>query len=59
MKNQNSPEIVTIQDQGFGSHGEHWALLSDTPEQDVPKWLGMALDAPVMPMGLCENEELL
>lgn len=57
MKNQNSPEIVTIQDQGFGSHGEHWALLSDTPEQDVPKWLGMALDAPVMPMGLCENED--
>lgn len=57
MKNQNSPEIVTIQDQGFGSHGEHWALLSDTPEQDVPKWLGMALDAPVMPMGLCEHED--
>ncbi|MEQ1298550.1 hypothetical protein ABLT94_11780 [Acinetobacter soli] len=57
MKNQNSPEIVTIQDQGFGNHGEHWALLSDTPEQVVPRWLSMALDAPMMPMGLCETEQ--
>ncbi|CAM4223656.1 hypothetical protein MMP66_01665 [Acinetobacter dispersus] len=56
MKNQNSPEIIKIQDQNFGNHVEHWNLLTDTPETDVPKWLGLALDAPVMPMGLCQDE---
>ncbi|MFI7861672.1 hypothetical protein ACFMJM_10535, partial [Acinetobacter baumannii] len=24
MKNQNSPEVITVNDQNFGSHGEHW-----------------------------------
>ena len=57
MKNQNSPETIKIQDQNFGNHVEHWNLLTDTPEVDVPKWLGLALDAPVMPMGLCEDEQ--
>ena len=57
MKNQNSPETIKIQDQNFGNHVEHWNLLTDTPETDVPKWLGLALDAPVMPMGLCEDEQ--
>ena len=52
MKNQNSPEVITVNDQNFGSHGEHWNLLTSRPETDVPKWLGLALDAPVMPMGL-------
>lgn len=57
MKNQNSPEVITVNDQNFGSHGEHWNLLTSHPETDVPKWLGLALDAPVMPMGLCQNED--
>ncbi|SDY15994.1 hypothetical protein [Acinetobacter kyonggiensis] len=56
MKNQNRPEIITIEDQNFGSHVEHWNLLTDNPCTDVPKWLGLALDAPVMPMGLCKEE---
>lgn len=56
MKNQNSPERITIEDQHFGSHAEHWNLLTDQPAIDVPKWLGMALDAPIMPMGLCRAE---
>ena len=56
MKNQNSPEIITIDDQNFGSHVEHWTLLTDNPGTDVPQWLGKALDAPVMPMGLCMQE---
>ncbi|MFV5513955.1 hypothetical protein [Acinetobacter gerneri] len=56
MKNQNRPEIITIEDQSFGSHVEHWNLLTENPTSDVPKWLGLALDAPVMPMGLCEKE---
>lgn len=56
MKNQNRPEIITIEDQNFGSHVEHWNLLTDHPSTDVPKWLGLALDAPVMPMGLCKDE---
>ena len=57
MKNQNSPEIITIQDQNFGQHGEHWNLLTTSPETDVPKWLSLALDAPIMPMGLCQDEQ--
>ena len=56
MKNQNRPEIITIEDQNFGSHVEHWNLLTDNPCTDVPKWLGLALDTPVMPMGLCKEE---
>lgn len=56
MNNQNKPEIMTIDDQNFGSHVEHWSLLTDNPTTEVPKWLGQALDAPVMPMGLCEQE---
>jgi hypothetical protein len=56
MKNQNRPEVITIEDQHFGSHVEHWSLLTDQPTQDVPKWLSLALDEPVMPMGLCSEE---
>lgn len=56
MKNQNRPEIITIEDQNFGSHVEHWNLLTDHPTTDVPKWLGLALNAPIMPMGLCAEE---
>ena len=56
MKNQNRPEMITIEDQNFGSHVEHWNLLTENPSDDVPKWLGLALDAPVMPMGLCTQE---
>src|SRR5690606_9316619 len=53
MENQNSPEIITSDDQNFGSHVEHWTLLTDNPGTDVPQWLGKALDEPIMPMGLC------
>ena len=56
MNNQNSPEIITINDENFGSHVEHWNLLTDEPTTEVPQWLGQALDAPVMPMGLCQSE---
>lgn len=56
MKNQNRPDTITIEDQNFGSHIEHWTLLTAQPGTDVPQWLGQALDAPVMPMGLCAAE---
>ena len=56
MNNQNRPEIIRIEDQNFGSHVEHWNLLTDEPCTEVPKWLGLALDAPIMPMGLCRHE---
>lgn len=56
MNNQNRPEIITIDDHNFGSHVEHWSLLTDNPTAEVPKWLGLALDTPVMPMGLCQTE---
>lgn len=57
MKNPNSPEVISLQDQSFGSHIEHWNLLTDHPETDVPQWLNLALEAPVMPMGLCTQEQ--
>ncbi|SEL21768.1 hypothetical protein [Acinetobacter sp. DSM 11652] len=57
MNNQNKPEIITIEDQSFGSHVEHWALLTDDPTAQVPKWLSEALNAPVMPMGICAEEQ--
>ena len=56
MKNHNSPEMITIQDENFGCHAEHWALLTAQPEVDVPLWLKQALDQPYMPMGLCQDE---
>lgn len=56
MNNQNRPEIITIDDQNFGSHVEHWNLLTEDPSKDVPKWLGLALDQPIMPMGICLDE---
>ena len=56
MNNQNRPETIIIEDQHFGSHVEHWSLLTEDPTADVPKWLGEALEAPVMPMGLCTQE---
>lgn len=56
MNNQNRPEIITIEDQTFGSHVEHWNLLTENPTTEVPKWLGLALDAPIMPMGICAKE---
>lgn len=52
----NRPEIVTVDDQNFGSHIEHWNLLTEDPTVVVPKWLSTALDQPVMPMGLCTDE---
>ncbi|MEB3766245.1 hypothetical protein [Acinetobacter sp. MD2] len=52
----NRPEVITIEDSNFGSHIEHWSLLTEEPTQTVPKWLGLALDAPIMPMGLCNDE---
>lgn len=57
MNKQNRPEIIRIEDQNFGSHVEHWNLLTEQPSTDVPQWLGLALNAPVMPMGLCRSEE--
>lgn len=57
MNNQNRPEMITLDDQNFGSHVEHWNLLTQEPNTQVPKWLGLALDAPIMPMGLCPSEQ--
>lgn len=56
MNNQNRPETIVLEDQKFGSHIEHWSLLTEQPTSEVPKWLGLALDAPIMPMGLCQQE---
>lgn len=52
----NRPETITIEDTHFGSHVEHWGLLTEDPTTTVPKWLGFALNSPVMPMGLCTQE---
>ncbi|AOA57839.1 hypothetical protein [Acinetobacter larvae] len=56
MHNHNSPEIIRIDEQNFGSHVEHWSLLDEDACAVVPSWLGQALNAPIMPMGLCAQE---
>lgn len=56
MNKENRPETILIEDETFGSHVEHWNLLTDDPTRDVPQWLGLALNAPHMPMGLCQEE---
>ncbi|MBF7690966.1 hypothetical protein I2F29_10660 [Acinetobacter sp. FNA3] len=54
---KNRPETITVEDKIFGSHVEHWNLLTNNPSEIVPQWLGQALNAPVMPMGLCGTEQ--
>lgn len=56
MNNQNRPETILIEDQNFGSHIEHWTLLTSQASTEVPKWLGLSLDSPISPMGLCRKE---
>ena len=56
MNNQNRPETMMLDDQKFGSHIEHWQLLTEQPNAVLPQWLSQALDAPIMPMGICSNE---
>ncbi|MCF9047392.1 hypothetical protein [Acinetobacter nectaris] len=53
---KNRPETITVEDKNFGSHVEHWSLLTNNPTQTVPQWLGQALNSPIMPMGLCSTE---
>lgn len=57
MNKQNKPEMMIIEDENFDSHNSHWTLLTSNPSQDVPQWLGTALDAPIMPMGICPSEQ--
>ena len=57
MNTPTSPEIIYLDDDQFGNHAQHWQLLSDQPEQDVPAWLSAALNQPIMPMGLCVDEK--
>ncbi len=56
MNNLNTPETIFLDDEKFGSHAQHWQLLTDQPETDVPQWLSAALNQPIMPMGLCSDE---
>lgn len=37
------------------SHGDHWAILTDNIEQDVPNWLQKMIDTASLPTGLAPN----
>lgn len=50
------PELILLDNQQFGNHAQHWQLLTKQAEIDVPTWLGEALNHPIMPLGLCQNE---
>ena len=57
MSQNQQPEIIELDCESFGGHAAHWRILTNTPEQDVGKWLHLALDTPKSPMGLCQQEQ--
>lgn len=55
--NNNAPEMIEIEPDTMGGHGTHWQLLSQTPAEDVPHWLQVALDQAESPLGLLKQEQ--
>lgn len=47
-----APETLTIGCEIMGGHGQHWGILSDEPNRDLPLWLQRAVDDAVLPQGL-------
>lgn len=55
----HSPEFINIEPDCLGGHAGHWQLLSHDPDQDVPKWLQLALNNAHMPYGLnADNQSM-
>lgn len=54
-----APELINIEQDCIGGHAAHWQLLSGQPNQDVPKWLQLALNNAHMPYGLNTDSQSL
>lgn len=54
-----APELISIEHDCMGGHAAHWQLLSEQPNQDVPKWLQQALNHAHMPYGLNRDSQSL
>lgn len=59
----NTPLQIDLPCEKNASHGDHWAILTNNIEADVPVWLQQMIDRAVLPTGLAPthspNELLL
>lgn len=53
--NTNKPTKVSLTLEQTAGHGDHWSILTDDINADVPQWLGRSIDDAVMPTGLCQD----
>lgn len=46
------PTTITLSDEQTAGHGDHWRILTDNIEQDVPNWLQSSIDDATIAAGL-------
>src|SRR5699024_6766954 len=46
------PVIITLTDEQTAGHGDHWRILTDNIENDVPNWLQNSIDDATIGAGL-------
>lgn len=46
------PVIITLTDEQTAGHGDHWRILTDNIENDVPNWLQNSIDDATIAAGL-------
>ena len=46
------PVIITLTDEQTTGHGDHWRILTDNIENDVPNWLQSSIDDATIAAGL-------
>ncbi|WP_296406051.1 hypothetical protein [Psychrobacter sp.] len=49
------PFTITLTDEQTAGHGDHWRILTDNIEQDVPNWLKSSIDDATIAAGLNPN----
>ena len=49
------PITITLTDEQTAGHGDHWRILTDNIEQDVPNWLQNSIDEATIAAGLNPN----
>lgn len=46
------PNTITLSDEKTAGHGDHWRILTENIEQDVPNWLQSSIDDATIAAGL-------
>lgn len=54
-KNVQSPTKIKLTDEQTAGHADHWHLLTDAMNEDVPQWLQQMIDQAAIPKGLNDN----